>query len=115
MGELIRLAERRRARRTRRRKRGAPSRAQFFFDLACPFTYLVAERVDRAFDHVVWTPASATILRGGGLASDPGALAIMRTAAEERARALRLPLVWGEGKVAEAAAAARVQAAVVCP
>jgi 2-hydroxychromene-2-carboxylate isomerase len=110
MGELIRLAERRQARRTRRRKRVAPSRAEFFFDLACPFTYLVAERVDRAFDHVVWTPASATILPAGGLASDPGALAIMRTAAEERARALRLPLVWPESFPAEVPAAMRVAA-----
>ena len=32
---------------------------EFFFDLACPFTYLAAERIERAFDDVVWTPATA--------------------------------------------------------
>jgi 2-hydroxychromene-2-carboxylate isomerase len=110
MGEVIRLAERRQARRTRPRQRLAPARAEFFFDLACPFTYLAAESVDRAFDHVVWTPASYTMLRGGALASDPGALAIMRMAAEERARSLRLPLEWPESFPAEVPAAMRVAA-----
>jgi 2-hydroxychromene-2-carboxylate isomerase len=66
--------------------------------------------VDRAFDHVVWTPASDTILRGGTLASDPGALEIVRVAAEERARALRLPLEWPETFPAEVPAAMRVAA-----
>jgi len=60
-------------------------RAEFFFDLACPFTYLAAERVERAFDHVVWTPASNTILRGGALTSDPVALEAVRAAAAARA------------------------------
>jgi 2-hydroxychromene-2-carboxylate isomerase len=110
MGEVIRLAERRQARRTRPRQRFAPARAEFFFDLACPFTYLAAERVDRSFDHVVWTPASYTILRGGALASDPGALAVVRAAAEERARELRLPLEWPESFPAEVPAAMRVAA-----
>jgi 2-hydroxychromene-2-carboxylate isomerase len=110
MGEVIRLAERRQARRTRPRQRIAPARAEFFFDLACPFTYLAAERVDRAFDHVVWTPASDTILRGGALASDPGALDFVRAAAEERARELRLPLEWPESYPAEVPAAMRVAA-----
>jgi 2-hydroxychromene-2-carboxylate isomerase len=110
MGEVIRLAERRQARRTRPRQRIVPSRAEFFFDLACPFTYLAAERVERAFDHVVWTPASVTILRGGALASDPGALEIVRTAAEERALTLRLPLEWPETFPAEVPAAMRVAA-----
>jgi 2-hydroxychromene-2-carboxylate isomerase len=108
MGELIRLAERRQARRTRPRQRVAQSRAEFYFDLACPFTYLAAERVDRAFDHVVWTPASATILRGGALESDPEALALLRAAAEERARTLRLPLEWPESFPADVPAAMRV-------
>ena len=110
MGEVIRLAERRQARRTRPRQRLATARAEFFFDLACPFTYLAAERVDRAFDHVVWTPTSYTILRGGALGSDPGALAVVRGAAEERARELRLPLEWPETFPAEVPAAMRVAA-----
>ena len=71
-------------------------RAEFFYDLACPFTYLAAERVERAFDDVVWTPASATALRRGSLAADAAALAGVRAAAEERAALLRLPLVWPE-------------------
>lgn len=96
MGELIRLADRRKARRPRARQRVLPVRAQFLFDLACPFTYLAAERVERAFDDVVWTAASATALRRGSLATDEEALTAVRSAAEERADALRLPLVWPE-------------------
>ena len=58
MGEVIRLEDRR----ARRRPDVGGSkavRAEFFFDLASPFTYLAAERVDRAFDAVTWTPACA--------------------------------------------------------
>ena len=108
MGEVIRLAERRKARRTRPGQRVARVRAEFFFDLACPFTYLAAERVERAFDHVVWTPASKTALRGGSLDSDAAALEAVRTAAEERAAALRLPLEWPETFPADVPAAMRV-------
>jgi 2-hydroxychromene-2-carboxylate isomerase len=110
VGEVIRLAERRQARRTRSRGRAAPARAEFLFDLACPFTYLAAERVDRAFDHVTWTPASANVLRGGSLLSDPDAEAAVRVAAAERAAALRLPLVWPESFPADVTAAMRVAA-----
>jgi 2-hydroxychromene-2-carboxylate isomerase len=109
MGEVIRLAERRAALRTRLRGRhGAPARAEFFFDLACPFTYLAAERVERAFDHVSWTPASATALRCGSLASDPAELERVRRAAEARAAAMRLPLVWPERFPVDVPAAMRV-------
>jgi 2-hydroxychromene-2-carboxylate isomerase len=86
----------------------APARAEFLFDLACPFTYLAAERVDRAFDHVVWTPASGTVLRGGSLVSDPDAEAAVRVAAAERAAALRLPLEWPESFPNDVTAAMRV-------
>jgi 2-hydroxychromene-2-carboxylate isomerase len=109
MGEVIRLAERREARRSRpRERREAPLRAEFFFDLACPFTYLAAERVERAFDHVRWTPASATALRCGSLVSDPAELERVRGAAEARAAAMRLPLVWPERFPADVPAAMRV-------
>jgi 2-hydroxychromene-2-carboxylate isomerase len=94
MGEVIRLAERRQARRAKPRQRTASLRGEFLFDLASPFTYLAAERVERAFDDVTWTPASSTALRRTSLADDEVALAAVRTAAEERAAALRLPLVW---------------------
>jgi 2-hydroxychromene-2-carboxylate isomerase len=108
MGEVIRLAERRTARRKRSRRRIKSVRAEFLFDLACPFTYLAAERVDRAFDHVVWRPASSTALRGGSLLADPDGEAAVRVAAAERAAELRLPLVWPESFPAEVTAAMRV-------
>jgi 2-hydroxychromene-2-carboxylate isomerase len=81
-------------------------RAEFFFDLACPFTYLAAERVERAFDDIAWTPASGIALRAGSL--DETALAEVRAAAEERARELRLPLEWPEAFPADVPAAMRV-------
>src|SRR5262245_25782592 len=69
MGELIDLAQRRAAveRTTRRRE---PLRAQLFFDLSCPFTYLATERVERAFSHVTWTAASSETLQRRCLADD---------------------------------------------
>jgi 2-hydroxychromene-2-carboxylate isomerase len=108
MGEVIRLAERRNARRAQARRRAAPVRAEFFFDLACPFTYLAAERVERAFARVRWTPASSTALRCGSRASDQVALERVRAAAEARALELRLPLVWPERFPADVPAAMRV-------
>jgi 2-hydroxychromene-2-carboxylate isomerase len=111
MGDVIKLSERREA--LRKRKSGTRrerSRAQFFFDLSCPFTYLAAERVERAFDDVVWTPASASALRRTCLASDAVGAAAVRRAAEERAAALRLPLVWPERFPTEVSAAMRVAA-----
>jgi len=111
MGELIRLADRREARRARpRRRRGESVRAEFLFDLASPFTYLAAERVERAFAGVRWTPASGTALRGGSLAADAAALTRARLAAEQRATLLRLPLVWPETYPADVPAAMRVAA-----
>ena len=109
MGDVIRLSERRAALRPRRpaglRSR---SRAEFFFDLACPFTYLAAERIERAFDEVEWRPAFADALRRSSLARDAFGAASVRRAAEERAAALRLPLVWPERFPAEVPAAMRV-------
>ena len=110
MGELIQLAERREARRTRTQRRPAIVRADFMFDLACPFTYLVAERVERAFDDVRWIPASTTALRAGSLGSDAAATEAVRVAAEQRAAALRMPLVWPETFPVDVPAAMRVAA-----
>ena len=56
MGELISLAERR----TARAEAHAPPvrpRVSFYFDLASPWTYLAAERVDQRFADVRWAPA----------------------------------------------------------
>ena len=109
MGELIDLAQRREA--VQRRARGRePVRAQLFFDLACPFTYLAAERVERAFAHVTWTPTSAETLQRRSLADDREAIDRVRTAAELRAAALRLPLVWPEGYPKAVPAAMRAAA-----
>jgi 2-hydroxychromene-2-carboxylate isomerase len=110
MGELIQLAERREARRTRTQTRPATVRADFMFDLACPFTYLVAERVERAFDDVRWIPASTTALRAGSLGSDAAATDAVRVAAEQRAVELRMPLVWPETFPVDVPAAMRVAA-----
>ena len=116
MGDVIMLAERRAARRvrteagSRRGRPSAPSRVEFLFDLCCPFTYLAAERVERAFDDVVWTPASTTALRCGSLGSDPEHLEAVRSAAERRAAELRLPLVWPDTFPADVPAAMRAAA-----
>src|SRR5215213_7624806 len=111
MGDVIRLSERRAALRPWRpaglRSR---SRAELFFDLACPFTYLVAERIERAFDEVAWRPAYADALCRSSLARNAWGGASVRRAAEERAAALRLPLVWPERFPAEVPAAMRVAA-----
>lgn len=110
MGEVIRLAERRQARRAKPRQRRAARRGEFLFDLASPFTYLAAERVERAFDDVTWTPASSMALRRTSLAGDELALAAVRAAAEERAEALRLPLVWPDSWPNDVPAAMRAAA-----
>jgi 2-hydroxychromene-2-carboxylate isomerase len=99
MGELIDLTERRNA---RFRPPRTAVHAEFFFDLACPFTYLAAERVEREFPGVRWTPANAADLRAH-LRSENA-----RRVAEARAAALRLPLVWPEWFPAAAPAAMRL-------
>ena len=83
-------------------------RAEFLFDLACPFTYLAAERVDRAFDAVVWTPASGTALRRGSFDGHSAGARRMRRAVEERAAQLRMPLIWPDRFPDEVPAAMRV-------
>ena len=74
----------------RSRPRGGAGSA-FFYDLACPFSYLVAERVERVMGEVEWIPAPAVGLDGGALWTRFEA---MRGLAEREARAVRLPLVW---------------------
>jgi 2-hydroxychromene-2-carboxylate isomerase len=109
MGELIDLAQRREA--VRRRARGRePARAQLFFDLACPFTYLATERVERTFAHVTWTATSSETLQRRCLGDDAETLDQVRAAAELRAAALRLPLVWPEGHPKAVPAAMRAAA-----
>jgi 2-hydroxychromene-2-carboxylate isomerase len=59
-----------------------------YFDLASPYTYLVAERIERRVGTAVWRPAvlPAPLARGDEIVAD----------AQQRARALRMPLVWPE-------------------
>jgi 2-hydroxychromene-2-carboxylate isomerase len=104
MGDIIDLAAHREARR-RRTERRDMSRVEILFDLACPFTYLMAERADRALREVTWTPASLATLRG---TPSPVEAAGVRAAAEARAQALRLPLSWPERFPADVPAAMRV-------
>ncbi len=66
-------------------------RAAFFYDVACPFSYLVAERVERVLGEVEWVPAPAVGLDGGARWARFEAT---RALAERHAYALRLPLVW---------------------
>jgi len=112
MGKLIRLWERMDA--PRRRSGGSRSgttatAAELSFDLRCPYSYLAAEQLERAFDELIWTPASWTALHPVGACRDGGADAYRR-AAEARAAALRLPLVWPERWPAGVPAAMRVAA-----
>jgi 2-hydroxychromene-2-carboxylate isomerase len=89
MGEVIELKDQLA---DRSRPRGG-SRTAFFYDLACPFSYLVAERVERALGEVDWFPAPAVGLDGGARWARFDAT---RDLAEREARAARLPLVWPE-------------------
>jgi 2-hydroxychromene-2-carboxylate isomerase len=94
VGNVISLADRRAAAHRAKALRGGVSRAELFFDLACPFTYLVTERVERAFDRVVWTPVTTVALTRSSAIADEAAADGMRRAAEQRAVDLRMPLVW---------------------
>jgi 2-hydroxychromene-2-carboxylate isomerase len=96
MGELIVLAEQL-ADRARPR---AEARPAFFFDLACPFSYLAAERVERLLGEVEWVPVAGPL-------SAENAGAHPCAAAEIRAAQLRLPLVWPESFPAPIRAALR--------
>ena len=87
MGEVISLAARRFERHDPGPTAGAPRspRVTFYFDLSSPFTYLAAERVDRLFTAVTWRPVLADVIH---------TLPPSRAIAEERARALAMPIVW---------------------
>jgi 2-hydroxychromene-2-carboxylate isomerase len=86
MGNVISLADHRRARGASAATPVArAARATFYFDLSSPFTYLAAERVDRLFPGLAWKPVAEEVLQ-----LPP----IDERAAEERAHALGLPLVW---------------------
>src|SRR4051794_40461550 len=77
------------------RRRGAAP-AFFYFDLACPFSYLAAERVERLFARVVWRPVLGEGIHRGDPEADPLRATAARGAAERGAGELRVPLVWSE-------------------
>jgi 2-hydroxychromene-2-carboxylate isomerase len=113
MGELISLAESRK-RRNRRRTRAPESRSTrvvFHFDLACPFSHLAAERVDRLMPEAEWRPVFADAL----VAGDPwGEVDLVSARAIASARKLRVPFVGPdrfpiEGRPAMRAAAYAAQ------
>jgi 2-hydroxychromene-2-carboxylate isomerase len=74
----------------RSRPRGG-SRAAFFFDVACPFSYLVGERIERVLGELEWIPAPAVGLDGG---ERWARFEATRALAEQQAVAARMPLVW---------------------
>jgi 2-hydroxychromene-2-carboxylate isomerase len=100
MGQLIDLAARRGIDRARPprvdhpRSALPPAGPAFFFDLACPFSYLAAERIERTLGTVQWVPVPAAALPDGAALLVPAALDRARLAAELRAAELRLPLIW---------------------
>src|SRR3954471_15977919 len=107
MGEVIQLEQRRRQRRA---GRGVGARAdllrtEFLFDLACPFTYLAAERVERAFESIVWTPVFGAAVTRNSAVGDPVSERRLCRAVEARADQLRMPLVWPERFPADVPAA----------
>jgi 2-hydroxychromene-2-carboxylate isomerase len=83
MGDVIMLWER-----LAERPSIGGTRSVFFFDLACPFSYLTAERVERALGDVDWVPCSLPADR-----RTPD----LTARAERQAFALQLPLVWPDG------------------
>jgi 2-hydroxychromene-2-carboxylate isomerase len=92
----------------------------FFFDPSCPFSYLATERVERLLGEVEWVPTAAASLRLGDpfrhvpqhqADDDPvQRTRLVMARAEERALALKLPLVWPERFPAGSPAALRAAA-----
>ena len=99
MAEVIQLTQRRADRASSAMAGTSPT--TLYFDLASPFTYLVAERVERRVGAAIWRPAVVA----GTLAADREQLA---ASAQRRALALRMPLVWPERFPASVPSAMRV-------
>jgi len=110
MGDVIRLDDRRAARNAAVENAPTRLRATFFFDLASPFTYLAAERVDRMFPALTWRPALSDALHGGSPVATPADLEAAQASAEQRALALHMPLVWPDAYPTGVQVAMRVAA-----
>jgi 2-hydroxychromene-2-carboxylate isomerase len=88
MGQLVQLSDFRLQRRFR--EVVERPRPQLFVDLADPFSYLAAERVERTLPDVEWRLACQRALLRAEVANDDA----LFDAAERRAAELRLPLQW---------------------
>ncbi|HEU4701961.1 MAG TPA: DsbA family protein, partial [Conexibacter sp.] len=90
MAEVIQLTQRRPGLAGQQVLPHAPdmTRMTLYFDLASPYTYLVAERIERRIGDAAWRPA---VLRQPLPRGDE-----VVAAAQGRAQALRMPLVWPE-------------------
>jgi 2-hydroxychromene-2-carboxylate isomerase len=96
MGELISLRDHQRNRAPfgASRRTGRRPAVAFHFDLASPFTYLAAERIDVLLPHADWRPTIADAMHGGWPLADEGRRQELEAQAEARARELRLPISW---------------------
>ena len=90
MGDLLRFP----VERAHPRDGREPVAAAFFFDVSCPLSYLAAERVERRLPGAEWVAVDGSELIGPS--EDPVELTLVRSRAEDYARAWRLPLVWPE-------------------
>jgi 2-hydroxychromene-2-carboxylate isomerase len=102
MAEVIQLTQRRAGVSGRQAVPHASHTAPttLYFDLASPYTYLVAERIERRVRAVAWRPATLRqpLPRGEEVVAQ----------AQRRAHALRMPLVWPERFPARVPTAMRV-------
>ncbi len=106
MGELLFLHPRR----LTGARPGPDGRPAFFFDVACPLSYLAAEHMERTFGELDWVPVSGAALRGERSDAE---IAQLRRVAEDQAAELHLPLVWPESFPTDAPRALRAAAYAV--
>ena len=107
MGQVISLDQHR----LRRRPTRPAATPEFYFDVACPLSYLTAERVERMLGNVEWVPVD-----GGEFyaCSDDDRRQALRARAEATAQALRMPLVWPEDEALQDAHCARRASSFAC-
>lgn len=77
----------------RRRKAPSGPPVTFYFDVASPWTYLLAERIARRFPDAEWVPMDDALTPSVLLGTDARRT---RDEVEQRARQLGMPLVWPE-------------------
>jgi 2-hydroxychromene-2-carboxylate isomerase len=107
MGDVIWLGDRGRENGHATTRRHRP-RVSFWFDLACPYSYLAAGRVEHLLPTATWRPALTEALHSGDPVADPAAREALRISAERRAAELGTPLVWPRRHPAPVRAAMRV-------